>query len=107
MNATKATERWWVDDEDETGCIFIASGSGDTYHTLAEVISADADVDAEVNATLIVQAVNNHDALVDALETLISENCKCCEQYDGEAGCMDGCDVITAARAALEAAKGE
>jgi len=58
---------WWVDDDG-----FVASGSGDTYVTVAEThCTNDLDTgEMDANAEFICLAVNNHARLVQALKDL-------------------------------------
>jgi hypothetical protein len=94
---------WWIDDGDETGAIFIASGSGDNYRTLAEVINSDADVDAEANARLIAAAPE----LLEALE--LCRNRLNFWTSDIETCDLSSSDVLTLeqANSAIAKAKGD
>lgn len=69
---------FWIDEDN-----FIASGSGDNYRTIAEVIHAESDVDPKANAAFIVKAVNSHDELVTACnKALIKMNVYLPDHYE-------------------------
>ena len=67
--------------------------------------SDDHQVESEANAAFIVRAVNNHEALVDALERCLAfaEDVEV-KALVGDEGCLWPAEI---ARAALAAAKGE
>jgi len=63
MQANHTPGPWWLDDDG-----FVASGSGDTYTTVADPHCGDRDIDErESNARLIAAAPELLDALVSLL----------------------------------------
>ena len=59
-------EKWWIDDDG-----FIASGRGDDYKTLAQIIDTGSNGENNANAALIAAAPD----LLAALERIANETC--------------------------------
>ena len=85
---TEATKRPWYASHDGNGYDHIQSAAVNEDNYVARVDSTDAQGNA--NADLIVKAVNNHDALVTALESAL--NTETAARIGSESGAMQGFD---------------
>ena len=101
MNATKGTPRPWEASNPTTSITRIQDSF--KRNILATLLGTMEN--REANAALIVKAVNNHDALVEALEGLFRE-CTMVHKYWGEeSNQLQAVIAIQAATAALNAAR--
>ena len=100
MSIDKATPRPWAVDLARTSAIF---GNG-TFTASTNITGWDVDT---YNAELIVRAVNSYDAMVEALEALITSHVDLVSS--GDCGCWDveTEDAMIQARTALKLARGE